>query len=189
MIWAIVSSQSCFCWLCRASPSLAAKNMINLILVLTICLMSMCRVISHVVGSGCLLWLLSSLGKTLLDFALLHFVLQGQTCLLLKVSLDFLLLLSTLLWGKWHLFLMLVLEVLVDLHKSTQLQLFWHQWLGHRHGLLWYWMVCLKINRNHSVIFEISPKNCILDSLVDYEGYSISSKGFAHSSRYNGHLN
>ena len=30
-----------------------------------------------------------SLGKTLLAFALLHFVLQGQICLLLQVSLDF----------------------------------------------------------------------------------------------------
>ena len=30
-----------------------------------------------------------SLGKTLLAFALLHFVHQGQTCLILQVSLDF----------------------------------------------------------------------------------------------------
>ena len=37
VIWATVSSQSCFCWQYRASPSLAAKNIINLILVLTIC--------------------------------------------------------------------------------------------------------------------------------------------------------
>ena len=36
MIWAIVSSQSCFCWLYRASPSLAAKTIIDLISVLTI---------------------------------------------------------------------------------------------------------------------------------------------------------
>ena len=36
MIWATVSSQSCFCWLYRASPSLATKNIINLISVLTI---------------------------------------------------------------------------------------------------------------------------------------------------------
>ena len=35
-IWAIVSSQSCFRWLNRASPSLATKNIINLISVLTI---------------------------------------------------------------------------------------------------------------------------------------------------------
>ena len=36
MIWATVSSQSCFCWLYRASPSLAAKRIINLISVLTL---------------------------------------------------------------------------------------------------------------------------------------------------------
>ena len=36
MIWATVSSWSCFCWLYRASPSLAAKNIIILISVLTI---------------------------------------------------------------------------------------------------------------------------------------------------------
>ena len=36
IIWAIVSSRSYFFWLYRASPSLAAKNIINLISVLTI---------------------------------------------------------------------------------------------------------------------------------------------------------
>ena len=36
MIWATVSSQSYFCWPYRSSPSLAAKNIVNLILVLTI---------------------------------------------------------------------------------------------------------------------------------------------------------
>ena len=36
MIWATVSFWSCVCWLCRASPSLAAKNMINLISALAI---------------------------------------------------------------------------------------------------------------------------------------------------------
>ena len=35
----------------------------------------------------------------------------------------------------------------------------------------------VETNREHSVISEISPKDCILDSLVDSEGYSISSKG------------
>ena len=52
-------------------------------------------------------WLcfLHSLGKTLLAFALLHFVLQGQICLLLQVTLDFLLLHSNLLWWKRHVFL------------------------------------------------------------------------------------
>ena len=92
MMWATVSSQSCFCWLYRASPSLAAKNIINLILVLTI---RWCRVFSCVVGRGCLLWPAPSFGKTLLAFILLHFVLQGQMCLLPQVALDFLLLHSS----------------------------------------------------------------------------------------------
>ena len=38
--------------------------------------------------------------------------------------------------------------------------------------------LALEKNRNHSVIFEIAPKYCVSDSFVDYEGYSISSKGF-----------
>ena len=49
--------------------------------------MSMRRVISCVVGRGCLLLPVRS-DKTLLVFALLHFVLQGQIFLLLQVSLD-----------------------------------------------------------------------------------------------------
>ena len=36
MIWATVSSQPCFLWLYRASPFFAAKNIINLISILTI---------------------------------------------------------------------------------------------------------------------------------------------------------
>ena len=52
--------------------------------------MFLCRDFSCVVGRGCLLWPVHSLGRTLLDFALLHSVLQGQICLLLQVFLDFL---------------------------------------------------------------------------------------------------
>ena len=36
----------------------------------------------------------------------------------------------------------------------------------------------LEMDRDHSVIFVIASKYCISDSLVDYDGYSISSKGF-----------
>ena len=31
---------------------------------------------------------------------------------------------------------------------------------------------------DHSVVFEIAPRYCILDSVVDYEGYSTSCEGF-----------
>ena len=113
-----------------------------MILVLTI-LWCPCVVFSCVVGRGCFLWPVCSLGKTLLALALLHFVLQGQTCLLPQVSLEFLFLHFSALWWKGHLFGVLVLKGLVGLHRTVQLQLLQRYWLGHRLGLLWYWMVCL----------------------------------------------
>jgi len=36
----------------------------------------------------------------------------------------------------------------------------------------------LEMSRDHSVVFEIAPKYCILDSSVDCECHSIYSKGF-----------
>ena len=42
-------------------------------------------------------------------------------------------------------------------------------------GIEWF---ALETNRDHSVIFEIVSKYCISDVFVDYDGYSISSKGF-----------
>ena len=36
----------------------------------------------------------------------------------------------------------------------------------------------METNRDHSVVLEIAFKYCILDSFVDHDGYSISSKGF-----------
>ena len=103
---------------------------------------SMHRVFSCVGWKGCLLWPVHSLGKTLLAFALLHSVLQGQICLLVQVFLDFLLLHSNPLWWKGHLFGVLVLGLL-GLPRTVQLQLLQRYWSGHRLGLLRYWMVCL----------------------------------------------
>ena len=34
------------------------------------------------------------------------------------------------------------------------------------------------MDRDHSVVFEVASKYYISDSFVDYDGYSISSKGF-----------
>ena len=36
----------------------------------------------------------------------------------------------------------------------------------------------LDTKRDHSAVYEIVSKYCILDSFVKYDGYSISSKGF-----------
>ena len=140
--------------------------------------MSMCRVVSCVVGRGWLLWSVCSLGKTLLAFALLHSVLQGQICLLLQVSLDFLLLHSSSLWWKGHLFSAWVLESLVGHHGTVQLQLLQHWWLGHILGWLWYWMGCLGNEQKSCYDFWDCRPSTTFWTLVDYEGYSISSKGF-----------
>ena len=42
-------------------------------------------------------------------------------------------------------------------------------------GVEWF---ALEMNRDHSVISEITPKHYTLDSFVGYEGDFISSKGF-----------
>ena len=138
--------------------------------------MSMCRVFSFVVGRGCLLWPVSCLGKTLLAFALHHSILQGQICLLLQIFLDFLLWHSSPLSCKGHLLWMLFVKGLVGLHRTIQLQLFQHYWLGHRLGLPWYWTVCLGNEQRSFCRFWDCIQYCILDSFVVYEGYSISSK-------------
>ena len=72
---------------------------------------------------------------------------------------------------------MLVLEGLLGLHRTVRLQLLQNYWgidLDH-HDIESF---ALEMNRDHSVIFEIASKYCISDSFVDYDGYSVSSKGF-----------
>ena len=96
MIWATVSSWSCFCWLYRASSSSTAKNIVSLISVLTIwwcpCVESSLVLLEREFA------MTSAFSRQeSISLALLHFVLQGQICLSLQVSLDFLLLHSSLL--------------------------------------------------------------------------------------------
>ena len=73
---------------------------------------------------------------------------------------------------------MLVLEGLVGLHKTAELQLLsisgWGIDLDYS-DTEWF---ALETNRDHSVVFEIASKYCISDSFVDHHSYSISSKGF-----------
>ena len=73
---------------------------------------------------------------------------------------------------------MLVLKGLVGLHRSIQIQLLQCYWSGidldHR-DIEWF---ALEMSRDHSFVFEMASRYCISDSFVDYDGYSISSKGF-----------
>ena len=73
---------------------------------------------------------------------------------------------------------MLVLEGLVGLRKSVQLYFFSITGRGiglDHHDIEWF---ALEMNGYHSVILEIPSKYCISDYFVDYDGYSISSKGY-----------
>ena len=83
LIWATVSSRSCFCWLYRASPSLPAKHRINLISVWTIWWCTCVEPSLVLLEEGLCYDQCILLAKRLLIFAILQFVLQGQMCLLL----------------------------------------------------------------------------------------------------------
>ena len=63
---------------------------------------------------------------------------------------------------------MLVLECLIGLHRTIQLQLLQHYWWGidlDYRDVEWF---ALETNRDHSVVFEITSKYCISDSFVDH---------------------
>ena len=150
--------------------------------------MSTCRVFFCVVGRGCLLGPVHSLGKTLLTFALLHSVLQGQICPSLQVSWRPTFAFQSPNW-KGHVFWVLVLEGLVGLHRTIQLRLLQHYWLGHRLGLLWYWMVCLGNEQRSFFRFW----DCIQVLHFRFFCWPWWPLHFfwgipARSSRYNGHL-
>ena len=178
MIWATVSSWSCFCWLYIASPSLTAKNIISLIPVLIIwwcpCVESFLVSLEEgVCYDQCIL-------LVKLCYPLLCFTLYSKAKLACYSSY----LLTSYFFipvpfdEKDIFFWLLVLEDLVGLHQTIQFQLLQHYWMGHRLGLLWYWMVCLGNEQRSFCHFWDCIQALYSDSLVNYDGYSISSKGF-----------
>ena len=140
MIWPTVSSWSCFCWLYRASPSLASKNIINLI-------------------SASTIWWRPCVGYSLV---LLKKGICSDQCVLLAELFSLCLAsfctprpnLPVTPGASWlptfafqspimkRTSFLGVLIGLVGLLRTVQLQPLQHYWLGHRLGLPWYWMVC-----------------------------------------------
>ena len=74
---------------------------------------------------------------------------------------------------------MIVLGDLVSLHRSVWLQFLQKYWLEHRLWLLNIKWFALNRYRDHSLesFLRLHPRT-VLSTLVDYDGYSISSKGF-----------
>ena len=139
--------------------------------------MSMCRVISVLLEEGICYDQYIVLAK-LLAFALLHFVFQGQTCLLLQVSLDFLICIPVPCDEKdifYQYQFQKVLQVIIELFNFSFFSI---RGCGIDLDYCDIESFALEINRDHSVIFEIAPKYFISGSFVDYETYSVSSKGF-----------
>ena len=141
MIWAIVSSWSCFFWLYRASPSLAAKNIINLISFLTIwrcpCVESSLVLLEEGVCSDqcVLLAKLNSLYLASFCASRPNLPITPGVSWLPTFAFQSPIMKRTSFLG--------VLEGLVGLHRTVQLQLLQHYWSGHRLGLLWDWMAWL----------------------------------------------
>ena len=178
MIWVIVSSRSCFCWLCRASPSSATKNIINLIFSIDHLVMSMCTVISCIIGRVCLLWPVCSLGKTvslcpasfctpwpnlpitpgiswLPTFAFQHHMRKRTSFFGVSSRKSY-----------W---------VFIELFNFSFFGI--NGWGTDLDSCDAEWFA-LEMNWDHSVIFETTPKYCISNSFVDYESIPFFPKGF-----------
>ena len=64
-------------------------------------------------------------------------------------------------------------RMLVGLHGTIQHQLFSFNGQGIDLDYCYIEWFALEMNRDYSVIFEVVSKYCILDSFIDYDGYSI----------------
>ena len=143
------------------------------------CLFQLLENRSCVVGRRCLLKAEHSLDKILLALALLH--LYSKT----KLACSAISWLSTFVFQSPHakdiffFFLVLDFEGLLGLWRTSQLQLLWPLSLGHGLEIQWCWMVCHGSElRSFCHLWDCTQVYCISDSFVDYESYSLSSKGF-----------
>ena len=143
MIWATVSSQSSFCWLYRTTPSLAAKNIINLISVLTIWWCSFVESSLMLLEEGICYDQSVLLAKLFISLCPASFC-TPRPNLPVTPGVSWL---PTLAFQspimKRTSFLGVSSRKSCRFHRTVQFQLLQHYWLGHRLGLLWYWMVCL----------------------------------------------
>ena len=97
-----------------------------------------------------------SLGKTLLAFALLHSVLQGQICLLLQYFLTSYFCIPVP-YNENDIFFGCYLEGFASIHRTIQLQLIQGIDLDYC-DTEWF---ALEMNRDHSVVSETASKYCL----------------------------
>ena len=75
-------------------------------------------------------------------------------------------------------------------NRTVQLQLLQRYWLGHRLGLLWYWMVCLGNKQIILSFLRLNPSTAFWTLLLTMMAIPFPLRDWilAHSSRYYGHL-
>ena len=166
MIWATLSYQSCFCWLFGASSSSAAKNMINLISVLTIWWCPCVESSLMLLEEGIAMTSMFSWQNSVRLYPASFCTPRPNLCVTPGVSW-----LPTFAFQvpimKMTSFWVLVLEGLVGLHRTVQLQLLQDYWLGIDLDYCVVERFALERNWNHSVVFEIVPEYCISGSFID----------------------
>ena len=176
MIWATACSQSCFCWLYRASPSLATKNIISLISGVAIwwcpCVESSSVFWKRVFAVTSAFSWQNSVSFCPASFCTPRPNLPVTPGISWLPTFAFHYPIIKIFWG------LLVLKGLVGLHRTIQLQLLQHYWSGHRLGLLWYWMVCLGNEEIILLFLRLHPSTAFRTLLLTMMATPISSKGF-----------
>ena len=164
MIWAIVSSQSCFCWLYRASPSVTAKNIINLTSVLTIwwcpCVESLCCWKMVFAMTSAFSWQNSvSLCPAPFCTPRPNLPVTPGVSLLPTFAFQSPVMKMTSFWG-------ISSRSRVGFYKTIKLQLLQHYFLGRKLGLLWYWMVCLENEQIILLFLRLHPSTAFWTLLL-----------------------
>ena len=120
--------------------------------------MPTCKVTSCVVGKRCLLWPVYSLDKTVSLCPASFCTPRSNLPVTPGVSWPPTFSFQFPVMKKTSFFVVVILGNLLGLYTNVQLQLPWHQWLWHRLGLLWSWMVCLEDEVKSSCHFSQNIK-------------------------------
>ena len=173
MIWATVSSQSCFCWCIELLHLCKEYNQSDFgfdCLVMSMCSLLLCCLKSVFPMTSAFSWQ-NSISLCAASFCTPRPYLP---CYFRCFLTSYFPVPSN---GK-HIFWVLFLKGLIGLHRTVQLQLLQHYWLGHRLGSLWYWIVCLG-NEQRSFFRFCDCIQVLHFKLFCWPWwYSISSKGF-----------
>ena len=165
MTWATVSSWSHFCWLYRGSPSLAAKNIISLVLVLAIWWCPRVESSLVLLEEGVCMTSVFSWQNSVSLCPASFFTPRPNLSVTPGISW-----LPTFAFQspviKRTSFLVLFLEGLVGLHRIVHLQFLWHSGWGTDLDYCDIEWFALETNRDHSVVLRFHPSTAFWTLLL-----------------------